>query len=394
VRPVVYGYLFYAAAVVRDALTYSGTRRAWWLAGLMLVFLLLYSVESRFFRRSPWQTHIYLVVQSALILAMLDVRPFLDVHVILFVALTLQAFDVFPRRTAFAWLGIFTLVMLAGLARNYGPAESLFYVSTYFAGCLVVGLYVLGIRRVEAAREESQALLAELQAAHRQLQAYAGQVEELAAAEERNRLARELHDSVTQTIFSLTLTAQAARMLLDQDTARAAQQLDRVQELAGDALAEMRSLIRQLRPKTVAELGLAPALRQHAAERQSRDGLHVDLHVDGERRLPAETEEALFRVVQEALNNVVKHARTDRAEVCLAWQAQAVTLTVEDRGAGFDSAGAGPDASHLGLTSMHERVKALGGTLDVRSEPGAGTCIHVHVPLIEKEDRINKDFQD
>jgi signal transduction histidine kinase len=280
--------------------------------------------------------------------------------------------------------------MLVGLASYFSPAESLFYLSTYFAGCLVIGLYVLGTRRVEAAREESQALLGELQAAHRELQAYAGRVEELAAAEERNRLARELHDSVTQTIFSLTLTAQAARTLMDQDTARAVQQLDRVQELAGDALAEMRSLIRQLRPKTVAELGLAPALRQHAAERQSRDGLHVDLRLDGERRVPAEVEEALFRVAQEALNNVVKHARTDRAEVCLAWQDQAVTLTVEDRGAGFDPARAGPDASHLGLTGMRERVAALGGTLDVRSEPGAGTRIHVHVPLLEQEDGITE----
>jgi signal transduction histidine kinase len=175
-------------------------------------------------------------------------------------------------------------------------------------------------------------------------------------------------------------------MLLDQDASRAAAQLDRVQELAQDALAEMRSLIRQLRPKTVAELGLVPALQQHVAERQSRDGLHVVLQVDGERRLPGETEEALFRVVQEALNNVVKHAQTDQAEVCLELRGETISVTVEDRGVGFDPAGVDSDASHLGLTSMHERVKALGGSLSVESQPQQGTRIQIKVPGVAKEE--------
>jgi signal transduction histidine kinase len=228
-------------------------------------------------------------------------------------------------------------------------------------------------------------LLTQLQAAHRDLQDYAAQVEALTAAEERNRLARELHDSVTQTIFSLTLTAQAARMLLDQDVVRAAAQLDRVQELARDALTEMRSLIQQLRPKTVAELGLVPALHRHIAERHKRDGLNVMLGVDAETRLPIDVEEALFRVVQEALNNVVKHAGTDQAEVSLRFEGKTVSVTVADHGVGFDPMGIRSEISHLGLTGMHERVKALGGRLDITSQPGAGTCIQVEVPIVEKE---------
>jgi signal transduction histidine kinase len=352
----------------------------------MLLFLLLYAAQPRLSMRTAWITHLYLAVQSGLILTLLQVPPYLDVHALLFIPLSLQAFYFLARRTAFWWLGIFTTTMAIGLVFNYGWTQSLFYVPPYFAGSLALGLYVLGIRRAEAAREESQALLAELQTAHRQLQAYAVQVEELAAAEERNRLARELHDSVTQTIFSLTLTAQAARMLLDQDASRAAAQLDRVQELAQDALAEMRSLIRQLRPKTVAEQGLVPALQQHIAERQSRDGLHVVLQVDGERRLPGETEEALFRIVQEALNNVVKHAQTDQVEVCLELRGETILVTVEDRGVGFDPAGVDSGPSHLGLTSMRERVKALGGDLAVESQPQAGTRIRVEIPGVAKEE--------
>jgi signal transduction histidine kinase len=385
-RPLIYGYFFFAAVAVRDVINYSDTDQRWWVAGLMLLFLLLYAAQPRLSLRAAWTTHLYLAVQSGLILALLQVPPYLDVHALLFIPLSLQAFYFLARRPAFWWLAIFTATMMIGLVVNYGWIESLFYVPPYFAGSLALGLYILGIRRAEAARAESQALLAELQAAHRQLQAYAVQVEELAAAEERNRLARELHDSVTQTIFSLTLTAQAARMLLDQDTSRAATQLDRVQELAQDALAEMRSLIRQLRPKTVAELGLMSALQQHVAERQSRDGLHVDLQVEGERRLPTETEEALFRVVQEALNNVVKHAHTDQAEVCLELRGETISLTVHDGGVGFDPAGVDSDASHLGLTSMRERVKALGGALTVESGPHAGTRIRVEIPGGAKEE--------
>ena len=123
---------------------------------------------------------------------------------------------------------------------------------------------------LKSAQAKSQALLIELQAAHHQLQEYASQVEELSAAQERNRLARELHDSVTQTIFSMTLTAQSALILVDRDPARVKEQLVHLQALAKNALAEMRSLIQQLRPRSLAEEGLAAALRRHAVERKKK----------------------------------------------------------------------------------------------------------------------------
>ena len=149
------------------------------------------------------------------------------------------------------------------------------------------------------------------------------------------------------------------------------------------------ALIHKLRPKTVAEEGLIPALRRHVAERQHQDGLTVALGLEGyeeDRRLPPETEEALFRIVQEALNNVVKHAQTDRAEVRLRLRDEAVSVLVEDRGVGFDPTRVSSGASHLGLTSMRERVRALGGTLEIESQPRAGTRIKVEVPLAEKEE--------
>lgn len=195
------------------------------------------------------------------------------------------------------------------------------------------------------------------------------------------------------SIFSMTLTAESARILPERDPAKVVAQLDRLRELSKDALAEMRSLISQLRPETVAEEGLIPALRRHIAERQNREeGLNVALHLEGceegERPLALETEEGLYRIVQEALNNVVKHAQTDRVEARLRLTDDAVSLLIEDHGVGFDLSRTGPEgvhpqASHLGLTSMRERAKMMGATFAVESQPGSGTRIRVKKQLGE-----------
>jgi signal transduction histidine kinase len=149
-----------------------------------------------------------------------------------------------------------------------------------------------------------------LQQRLKELQEYATQAEELAAVQERNRLARELHDSLTQTIFSMTLTAETARILLERDPSQSAPHLTLLQELAQSALSEMRALIQQLRPSPVEEGGLVSALQQHLAALERREGLKVSLQVEGEGQLLRDQEEGLFRIVQEALNNVVKHAQT------------------------------------------------------------------------------------
>jgi signal transduction histidine kinase len=211
------------------------------------------------------------------------------------------------------------------------------------------------------------------------------QAQQVATLEERQRLARELHDSVTQTIFSMTLTSEAARILLHRDPARVAAQLEHLQQLAQEALAEMRSLIYELRPAREAEAGLVPALRQHVVERQNRDGLTAALHVEGEKRLPPEYEAALFRIVQEALNNVVKHAQTDQAKVTLHMTGQAISLVIEDHGVGFDPASVGSNTSRIGLTSMRERAETLGGAFTLESQPGAGARIKVEIPQIQEE---------
>jgi signal transduction histidine kinase len=156
---------------------------------------------------------------------------------------------VFTGRTRWIWCGSFVLLIAGSLMFYLGTLQGLGYAMTSMAGCIVFPAYVIASREIEAAQAESQIILSQLEASHQQLQAYAAQVEELAAIEERNRLARALHDSVSQTMFSIVLTIRSTQILLERDPASVRPQLEQLRQLTHHGLAEMRSLIAQLRPK-------------------------------------------------------------------------------------------------------------------------------------------------
>jgi signal transduction histidine kinase len=209
------------------------------------------------------------------------------------------------------------------------------------------------------------------------------QSRQLAALEERQRIARDLHDSVTQTLFSLTLASQAARTTAATDLAAADAMLQTVQELASGALAEMRALIFELRPGALHEAGLAAAIERFVGAFRSRTGIEVELELD-QRRLPEAVEEALYRITSEALANVGKHACASRVTVTLRRTLGNVELCVRDNGVGFD-----PHqpitGDHMGQRTMQERAAALGGSCVVQSAPGYGTEVMVNVPLVQSE---------
>jgi signal transduction histidine kinase len=202
---------------------------------------------------------------------------------------------------------------------------------------------------------------------------------ELSTIEERKRLARELHDSVTQTLFSIGLTAEAAAGLVEADPARAREQLGHLQELARSAMGEMRSLIFELRPAELETEGLAAALRKHVDVVRRLHEQEIELCVEGERRLPPEVEKGLLRIAQEALGNAVRHSGAGRVTLTLAARDSRVSLRVEDDGDGFEPEEAVTRSRRLGLTSMRERAEALGGTLEIDSERGRGTVVDVEV---------------
>jgi signal transduction histidine kinase len=200
-----------------------------------------------------------------------------------------------------------------------------------------------------------------------------------AADDERRHLARELHDSVSQAIYAIVLGTHAAQghVARAPDKARAA--LDGVVELAEAALAEMRALIFELRPEALADVGLATALHRQLDGLELRHKLATDRSLAELPDLPFGHQQVLLRVVQEALHNVVKHARAQRVAVRASAVEGVLRLEVADDGVGFDPTG--PFAGHLGLTSMRERLADLGGRLEVVSAPGSGTRLLARLPL-------------
>jgi signal transduction histidine kinase len=204
---------------------------------------------------------------------------------------------------------------------------------------------------------------------------------ELAVLEERNRLARELHDSISQMLFSMVLNAEAAATLFEANPEAARVQIGRLQETSHTALKEMRTLIFELRPANLEEEGLVPVLKKHVALFKERNGIDVELHAEGQRRWPFNMEKALYRVAQEALTNVAKHAQATRAVVTLSAQDGWVRLTVDDNGRGLPPDKLRRGHSTLGMTSMRERAEQLGGRFDIGPGPdNQGTRVCVEIP--------------
>ncbi|MEU6230214.1 GAF domain-containing sensor histidine kinase [Streptomyces sp. NPDC047042] len=203
---------------------------------------------------------------------------------------------------------------------------------------------------------------------------------ELTIVEERSRLAHELHDAVSQKLFSLRLTAQAATTLVDRDPARAKDELQQVAVLAAEAADELRAAVVELRPTGLDEDGLIATLRTHVQVLDRAHSARVTFDSRGVRALPAAQEEALLRVAQEALHNALRHSGAALVEVTLTKRGPGAVLRVTDDGSGFDPTAVRSAGRHLGLVSMRDRASGAGGSLDVESAPGKGTTIEMEVP--------------
>jgi signal transduction histidine kinase len=203
------------------------------------------------------------------------------------------------------------------------------------------------------------------------------QAQQVAAVEERNRLARELHDAVTQTLFSASLIADVLPELWEIDAGEGRQMLTELRQLSRGALAEMRSLLLELRPGALAEASLPDLLRQLADAAAGRTGASVDIRVEGWCNPPPNTVQvSLYRIAQEALNNVIKHARATLVEISLRCDGSptaGLELVVRDNGRGFDPGSTSSD--HLGLEIMRERAREIGAKFAIQSRPGTGTDI-------------------
>jgi signal transduction histidine kinase len=370
-------FLAYVSVLIRMLLNSDATVQPPAYA-IMAGFMAL-AVAQQALRRWPFATHAAIGLQCVVTIVLLFTEPRMDSYAVLFVGLCVIAGRDLPDRPALVWIGVICALCILALAASFG-GRAAGYAPSYIAACLIIGLYGRASRNAEMARERSDVLRGELEAANQRLHAYAERAEEAAAEQERAHLARDLHDAATQTVFSMNLTAEAARIAIRDDPGKAVTLIDRLQELARDALAEMRTLVRELRPSSVVDEGLLVSLRRLAALRERRDGIRVQLSVQGEEEGSVEVKETVFRTAREALNNVAKHAGVSESRLELCFGPVEVDLRVKDAGAGFDP-GAARRPESYGLLAMRERIESLGGTLSVRSRPGAGTEVEARIPL-------------
>jgi signal transduction histidine kinase len=220
----------------------------------------------------------------------------------------------------------------------------------------------------------------------RRMSQMAGQIQDLlqarqdlATLEERNRLARDLHDSVKQQAFATTMTLGTAKVWRERDPEAAWEMIDEAEDLSYEVQQELTNLIHELRPVELEGKGLAAALQESGARWSRQTGIEASVTLHGEQPIPPEVERALYRLAQEALANVSKHAEAKHVAITLGCTESAITLEVADDGRGFDPASAA--SKGLGLRSMRERIESLGGELTVESIPGTGTRLIARLEL-------------
>ncbi len=346
---------------------------------LLLVFLALFVTGDRLSRRYPWYENVYFGLQLGIILAVMVSQPDLDFFPVLLIPVSAQIALVSDRRWRRIWFVATYAVMAIGMLAFQDFPGSVALMLLYGAGYFLIASYATVTEEEERAEAQARALVGELQIANQQLVESAATIESLAIVDERNRLARELHDSVSQSLYGLVLSSEAARRnLASGHTEGISEELDAMSGAARSALAEMRLLIYELRPSEIEEHGLQRALETRLATVERRAGLQTELEYEVSRDLPIRTEIELERIATEALTNVVRHSHATRVKVVIRQQGDGVVLDVRDDGTGFDP---GAAATGFGLRGMRERAERLGGTLVIQSRPDEGTFVQVEAPL-------------
>ncbi len=268
--------------------------------------------------------------------------------------------------------------------RTHPSMSSFLGVPIRSGGGVVTGAFYLTDKEGAAEFSDDDQTLIETFAAHAALALENARLHErsreLSIVEERNRLARELHDAVTQKLFGLVLAAESGAALIGRDAEQAGVQLELVRELARAAMEELRSVIVHLRPAALESQGLAVALGKHVDVLRRTHKREISLSIEGDAPVAAAVEGDAFRIAQEALHNALRHAGA-RAVIAVTVRCEPghLELTVIDDGSGFDSGAADLRARRLGLTTMAERARAAGGTLAIASAPGAGTTVRLEV---------------
>ncbi len=237
------------------------------------------------------------------------------------------------------------------------------------------GIYRLRVRSIEAQRNELERQVKERTL---EIERLFEQTKELAIIEERNRLARELHDSAKQKAFAALAQLGTASGLIQHNAGDARIHISEAENLVSDVIQELTFLIQEMYPLALQEKGLATVLREYVFDWENRTDILARLQIDNERRLPLNIEQALYRISQEALANVARHSHASQVQIHAIYEAERVKLLVSDNGRGFDQS---QKPKGIGLRSIQERAESVGGTATIESTPGQGTCVAVSISV-------------
>ena len=329
---------------------------------LCLTFALLYRFLFRtgYYERNP---AVYFGGQTVvLVLLFLLNSGASDAFNFLFYILTFHTAVVLTIRTAAVWIAFYFLITgsVSLISRGWDGLYAVFFYLAVFIVCAILGNTV---QRTELTSERNQRLVDELKETQQKLQ-------ELAVLEERNRLARDLHDSVKQQVFAISMQLSAAKMSLS-ETAKAYSSVAAAERLAQEAGAELTTLIHELRPPGLERKSLTEAIKEHINEWTRQNNIQAEMNIS-DVSVSLDAEQALFRVLQEALANVARHSKAVKVRITLKPENGNVKMIIEDNGIGYT---AGPIAKGIGLDSMKERLIAVNGEFEVSRLQSQGTRV-------------------
>ena len=378
-------YLTVLTIVVTTWGTITASPHAGLILGLLVAFAILLAFYPHTENRLPW-LHLYLAAQTSILALIVLLEPQMDIVAILFFVLSAQTMLFLPLHLALGWIGLFFVV-------TYGvkvwvchcPALD---VLTYLGGYTFFGAFGSALRSANEARKKSDQLLTELQEAHQQLQHFTKQAQQLAAAEERNRLAREMHDSLGHRLTVAVVQLEGAQRLIPTSPERAAHMIGTMREQLKEALAELRRTVATLRTPVdddTIPANLTNALIQMVKNFSLATGLNVDLHVDGsEPTLTAEERLALYRTAQEGLTNVQRHAAAQKVWIRFITSETSLSLSVRDDGQGLPTT---IPEGRFGLLGLRERAEQLGGSLTLSTPDEGGTLVSLELPLRKESEQ-------
>ena len=368
--------------------------RRWAVLGLMALFFMsqLWPPECEirpgvFDRRE----HLRLAFLTLLTLGMFALGVNFTAMIILYFILSGRALSLFPNHIGYAWVCLFGALTISLMTYILWPNWLYAFLNGLGATCgyVFIGSAANAQRRAEVAGAASERLLQELQTAHQQLQAYGARAEALAVAEERNRLAREMHDTLSHRLTVAAVQLEGAQKLVERDPAKAIKIISTVREQVTEGLSELRHTVAALRTPLEEDLPLRAALTRLASSFMEATGIQTELYLPATiPDLPAEHRQALYRAAQESLTNIQRHAKATyaRLEVVLMGDIQIadgmidneIQLSIEDDGIGMD---AQPAQHGYGLRGLEERATQLGGNLIIRHRSSGGARIIMCLPL-------------